>query len=118
MNKADIALPRCSDLTRPTTPVFFRVLHLRSPKLPPLSDPTPSSSPDSWEARARRGDFGCLIDPGETMIVQAGSGKGLGVGGSYIDWLGTGASFLDPRARGDEDTDMLDVPQVPCSHFL
>ena len=26
------------------------------------------------------------------MIVQAGSGKGLGVGGPFVEWLGLGAS--------------------------
>lgn len=82
----DPAPGRSRGLSQPTTPVFFRVLHLRQPK----SEPIAGTGSGSWETRALRGDFGCIVDPQETMIVQAGSGKGLGVGGPFVDWLGLG----------------------------
>lgn len=66
---------------------------MRQPKAAP-SDAAAPASPESWESRAQRGDFGCMVDPAVTMIVQAGSGKGLGLGGPFVDWLGVGEPCL------------------------
>ncbi|CDZ96282.1 Peroxisome assembly factor 2 containing the AAA-type ATPase domain [Phaffia rhodozyma] len=83
----------------PTTMVFFQVSKIEGPGLASsvsssgetaqkkLSTLT-TTRETRWERRASRGEFGYVVDPEVTVLVQAGLVHRQAVGGSMGDWLG------------------------------
>lgn len=66
----------------PTTAVFFKVSRIEG------AESVGDGLGLSWEARAARGEFGYVVDPEVTVLVQAGLVHQRGAGGSFGDWLG------------------------------